>query len=405
MAKFFKLTDNLGFYWGGGKKRYTQTPTPQQTNTIIEGVPQFLSPDNWDAYDIFMTTPEVHAVVNLKSSLLASGAWKHYKRDANGDKQLVEGSDFVNFLENPNPLMNGNDYNYLLDQSKSIHGKSFEYILKGFSSQQIPTALNILPPNKVTIETTGKWYKQTKIEDIISRYRYETDYIQTDEMIYRRIANSNNPIDGESPLKSLFMPISNIREAYKFRNVIMSKRGALGMLTNQSSNSIGAIPLKDIERKRIEQQYHDSYGTDDDKAQMIISNAPLSYQAMSYPTRDLLLFEEVNEDFMKIIDTFGLNINLFSQTKGATFENVSQGLKQAYQTTIIPEAEELAMNRTKFFGMDGKNEWLELDFSHVLVLQENEVEKTQVINNKANATQTLVNAGYTLEEVKDIIQF
>tara|TARA_R110000772_G_scaffold125404_2_gene232117 strand:+ start:259 stop:1476 length:1218 start_codon:yes stop_codon:yes gene_type:complete len=404
MAKFFNITDNFGFFLGG-KKRYTKTQIPGQSQSLMEGQPQFINPDNFDAYDIYMTTPEVHAVVNLRGTLLASGVWKHYKRDNNGDKVLVENSDFVKFLENPNALMNGNDYNFLLDQSKSLYGKSFEYVLKGFSSQQIPTDIKILPPNQMKIETTGFWYKQTKIEEIIKEFKYDNNSIPVDEIIYRRIPNANNPIDGESPLKSLYMPISNIREAYKFRNVIMTKRGALGMLTNQSSNSVGAIPLRDTERQRIEKQYQESYGTDDDQSQILISNASLSYQSMSFPTKDLLLFEEVNEDFMRIIDAYGLNINLFSRTAGSTFENLSQGLKQAYQSTIIPEAEELAMNRTKLFGMDSSKEWLELDFSHVPVLQENEVEKSQVLNNKANATQTLVNAGYSLEEVKEIIPF
>jgi HK97 family phage portal protein len=405
MTKFFSLTDNFGFYFGGSKKRYTKTIVPTQSQMLINGSASTLDPETWDAYNIFMTTAEVYAVIAMRGSLMASGNWRHYKMDSKGNKQEVISSDIVNFLENPNVLMNGNDYNYLLDQSKCIHGKSFEYILKGYSTQQIPSALNILPPNRTKIKISGNWYKRNKLNEIITGFEYDNDPIATDEIIYRRIANTNNPIDGESPLKSLYMEITNIREAKNFRNVIMTKRGALGMLVNQSTDSIGATPLVASEREDIERQYKQQYGNDDDQMQTLITGANLRYEAMSFPTRDLMLFEEVSEDFLRIIDAFGLNVNLFSKTKGSTFENLSQGLKQAYQITIIPEAEELAMNRTKFFGLDGKSEWLELDFSHVPVLQENEKERSEIANNKANATQTLVNAGYTLDEVKELIKF
>jgi phage portal protein BeeE len=201
------------------------------------------------------------------------------------------------------------------------------------------------------------------------------------------------------------MELSNIRSAKQFRNVIMTKRGALGLLVNQSSDSVGSISLESDERESMEKQFKDSYGIEDDQMQTVITGANMRYEAMSYPTKDLMLFEEVNENFNRIIDTYGMNVNLFSKTKGSTFENLSQGLKQAYQSTIIPRAEEVAMNKTEEMGMDGKTQWLEIDYSKIPVLQENEKEKSEILNNKANATQTLINSGYSLDEVKDIISF
>ena len=43
---------------------------------------------------------------------------------------------------------------------------------------------------------------------------------------------------------------------------------------------------------------------------------------MSFPTKDLQLFEEVEDDMRVMLDTFGLNDNLFSKIKGSTFNNV-----------------------------------------------------------------------------------
>lgn len=400
MTKFFNLTDTFGFFYGG-KKRYTKTPIPNKSQILTHGAPQTLNPDTWDAYNLYMTTAELQAVINLRGTLLASGTWKHY--DKNGE--LIEDSEYVKFLENPNPLMKGNRYLMLLDQTQILHGKTFEYILKGFRSQEIPSALYQLPPREMEVELSGKWYQQSKLNEIIDGYKYNKQAIDKENIIYRWNNNSNNPLDGESILKSLYMEITNIREAKNFRNVIMTKRGALGMLTSTASDSIGSINMTDDEKRDIEKQYQQSYGNDSEQMQMLITNSPMDYKPMTFPTRDLLLFEEVNSNFLKIIDALGLNINLFSREQGSTFENLSQGLKQAYQTTIIPLGEEYAMNKSEELGLTAKGEWLELNYDDIPVLQENEKEKSEILNNKAKATKTLIDAGYSIEEVKEMIPF
>lgn len=397
MANFFKLTDSI-FSFFSNRDRYNRMITPYKTSVIYEGIPSFIDPNNFKPYDIYETTAELYAVINLRGSLLASGRWIH--KDKNG--KLIENSEYVNFLENPNSFMNGNQYLMNLDQSWCLHGKTFEYLLKGFKSQQIPTDIKILPPDQMKIETTGYWFKQRSLDSMIKSYKYCEETIPSDEILYRWIANTNNPLIGESPLKALYMPLSNIRESYNARNVIIVKKGALGILSNSSTDSIGTKNVTQAERDTIEKQYHKDYNLNDGGKSVIITDSNLTWQPMSFPTKDLMLFEEVSANFMKIIDAFGLNINLFSREKGSTYENLSQGLKQAYQTTIIPLGEEYAMKYQKLFGIP-ENETLMLDYSHIAVLQENEKEKSEVLNNKANATQTLINSGYTLDEVKKLI--
>jgi hypothetical protein len=135
-----------------------------------------------------------------------------------------------------------------------------------------------------------------------------------------------------------------------------------------------------------------------------MTNTSLNWQPMTFPTKDLMLFEEINDDFLTIIDAYGLNANIFSRQTGSTYENLSEGIKQAYQSTIIPEAEELAMNRSQLFGLISKGEWLELDYSHISVLQENEREKAEVLEKKANAMKTLSELGiYEVDDLKQIV--
>jgi HK97 family phage portal protein len=369
---------------------------------FINGEPNWLNPQSWDAYDIYMTTPELYAVIQRRGYLLASGVWRHY--DRNGEE--IDNSEVVKVLNNPNPLMNGRDFLRQYNENKCLFGNNYEYLLKPYSSSQ-PVGLTNLNPATIQIQTTGKFYKQSTMEDIVKAYKlmYGTDVsdvFEPSEINHTRLVNSQNPIVGESPLRALYMPITNIRSAYGFRNIIMNKKGALGILSNASKDSSGAIPLNEIERQRLEKEYQKNYGIDDNQMQVIMTNSSLNWQPMSYPTKDLMLFEEVDADFRKLIDAYGLNDNIFSREKGTTFTNMAEGLKQAYETTIIPEAEEISMNRTRVFGLDQRGEFLKLCYDHIPVLQEDKSKEAERVERIANAVQTLVNAGFP-NEARDLL--
>jgi len=304
--------------------------------------------------------------------------------------------------------MKGNDLIRQWNENKCIYGNNYEYVNRAFSTADPSTLFN-LPPAQIEMLISGKIYKQTKIDEIILGYKLITgitiEPFETKDINHTRVVNGKNPVKGESPMIPLHMPISNIRAAYGFRNVIITKKGALGILSNHAKDSSGAIPLSQIERERLEKEYQRAYGLGEKQSQVIMTNSSLNWQPMTYPTKDLMLFEEVDSNFRTIIDQYGLNDNLFSQGKGATYENMAEGLRQAYQSTIIPEAEELSLNRTMLFGLEKKGEFLELDYSRIPILQENEKEKSEILEKKANALNILSQLGtYSAQELKDIIQ-
>ena len=406
--EFKPFKDFLNLFSRGND--YYNTPKIPSNNYILSGQPEFLNPDTWNAYNIYMTTAEVYAVINRLAHLQASGTWKHYKL-VNDEVQKVENSDVINLLENPNPLMKGNQHIIQAVTNLSVYGNNYEYMLKAFDNQEIPDGLTNLNPSEVGIQLTGKSYKQTKIEDIIEYYELQNgnssiEKIETNYINHTKVNSTKNGIKGESPLRPIYMEISNIRSAYQFRNVIMNKRGALGILSNKASNSENSIGLTKNERERLEKQYQKDYGIDSKQMQVIMSNASLEWQPMSFPTKDLMLFEEVESNFKRIIDHFGLNDNLFSKEKASTFNNLEEGLFQAYQSTVIPQGQELANRYAELFGLTQRGEWLERDFSHIKLLQQGDKEKSEILEKKANAMAKLKDLGlYTDDELKDIIKF
>ncbi len=396
----------VGNLFKTSSRDYTKTPYVRGVQRFITGEADFLNPSDWNAYDIYITTPQLYAVIQRRGYMLASGKWKHF--DKNGEE--VGNSEYVKLLNHPNPLVNGKDHIRQMNENKCIYGNNYEYVLKstGFSE---PSGLTNLNPTGIQIETTGKYYKQTELSEIIKAYKLMygsvvNDTFEPNEINHTRMVNGQNPIVGESPMRALHMPISNIRSAYAFRNVIMNKKGALGLLSNDSKSPEGAIPLTDKERKRLEKEYQKTYGLDDDQLQVIMSNSSLKWQAMSYPTKDLMLFEEVDADFRTLIDAYGLNDNIFSREKGSTFTNLAEGLAHAYQETIIPESEEISMNRTKLFGLDEKDEVLKLSYDHIPVLQEDKAKEAERIERISRAANALTQSGVLeRDEIRDVLNF
>jgi hypothetical protein len=90
-----------------------------------------------------------------------------------------------------------------------------------------------------------------------------------------------------------------------------------------------------------------------------------------------------------------LNDNLFSREKASNYTNLIEGIKMAYQSCIIPFGEDIALTMTKAFKMDAKNNWLELDFSHLEVLKDDEKVKSENLKRTVESISILNQNGYT----------
>lgn len=134
-----------------------------------------------------------------------------------------------------------------------------------------------------------------------------------------------------------------------------------------------------------------------------MTGSPLSWQSMSYPTKDLLLFEEVEADFKSIIDAYGHNADIYSNLNNAKYSNMNEALRQTYQNRVIPEAEQLCFNLSNRLGLTSQGLILELDYSHIEVMKDDEKQVVENFKMKADAISTLLNSGYTRAEIDKLV--
>jgi phage portal protein BeeE len=147
------------------------------------------------------------------------------------------------------------------------------------------------------------------------------------------------------------------------------------------------------EKRQIQRDWYNR-----SKDEVIITESQVNWQSMSYPTRDLMLFEELNADKIAIIDAYGMNVNLFSSEQGSTFTNVRDSVRMVYTDTIIPETQQMYDTMAHQMGLDQQGIKIVADFSHLPVLQDDEQQKAQAMNTRADALTKIINAGVVLND-------
>ena len=190
------------------------------------------------------------------------------------------------------------------------------------------------------------YYDVNKISDIILKICDKSttpeNVFNAREIILFRDGMSTNTLLSESRVDSLRVPLSNIKVAYDSRNVGMQEKGALGMFSVAQNSTSDGMPVQSFhpkDKKEVgEKKLTSDYGIKKGQNRFMWLDIPVDYNEINYDLSKLKLFEEVYENFLTIVDAFGLVKDIFSTDKNSTFENKDKAEKQVYQNSIQPLA-------------------------------------------------------------------
>lgn len=192
----------------------------------------------------------------------------------------------------------------------------------------------------------------------------------------------------ETPIKSLEKPINNTIGAYESRYSIIKNRGALGLISSDAKDATGSRPLSVKEKEDLQEDYKTQYGLSSTQWSTLITSQAVKYQQMGFPTKDLLLFEEIEEDMQRICDAFGHQYSLLANnnTNSLGGNKLNESKKLLYQDTIIPLANSDDKQWMEFFGITDLAETIKTDYSHVPALQEDELKNAQARKTRNEAS-------------------
>lgn len=350
----------------------------------------------------YESCPPVNAIINKKAQAYING--KTWVLNTRGkESTTAEAKKLQALFKKPNPLQSWKQF----EAQGYIYQQLFGYTIilpikpVGFKENIDATALWNIPPFMVDIEETNKLFYQSDtkgiIKQIVLNYKGTRSIIQVEDVYIMKDFTPSfcSLVLPESRIKALQLPINNIIGAYESRNVLINYRGALGILTNDpGTGQFGALPITDTDKENIQNDFH-RYGLKNNQWQLIITSAAMKWQQMGYPTKELMLFEEIEDDIMRICDSYNYPYQLMSSAKGTTFSNVKEGKQLLYQDAIIPEAESMYEQWDQFFNTEKYNLRLNKDYSHIPVLQEDEAQKMQARLTRDQA--------YTIEWEKGLI--
>lgn len=389
IRNWFKRNSNIGvgaqfFTFTGGKC----TPGFTVDFNSIYGIN--------DAYGKCST---LKAIVNRMALVIANV--KLWILDDAGNDVSDKYKDLATLLKRPNFIQTWPEFIQQLDVYRQLYGEAFIYasVPVGFNNANA-TALWVLNPLFIDIESNGRLYDQNDIQDVVIRYIFSCSgqrlELDPSNVLHIKDVNQNidfspNDLRGSSRLLGLETSIANIIQAEEAIYSMNRDRGAIGILSNDQKDISGTIPLTDNEKESLRKQYQSLYGLSARQAKVIITNASLKWQPISFNVKDLMLLEGIEKNIQLISDALGYPYELLSTSKGVTYENKSEAKKLLYQDSIIPIANLYAEKLTGFFGLE--NAKIEFDFSDIECLKKSEKEAAETLYQLNQAMQTAYNNG------------
>lgn len=336
----------------------------------------------------YYDNPVVQAAVNIKAEAFANIRFS--VKDKDGEIIPLEEYEsdkgkLHNLLKQPNPLQSTYEWLRQLKINREVFGNGYVYASvpvgweSSFTYEDI-NVLNNLPPYCISTVLTGDWLDASSKEEIIKGYEFSYFNGKKKPLLPKSVLHLNNAniqfdqdfTSGKSPLLALKKPISNIDKAYESLNVITLKRGALGILTSDAKDeAMGSIPADEEQIKKVQDAFS-KYGTLKDQYQHIISEIPLKWQKMAMSTKELMLFETVENGAIAVCNALGVPEKLlpyYKQNSGLSSDN-NVHEKRLYDSTIIPESKDFMIGLNNFLGTKEMGIELLGDYNHLNVLQE-----------------------------------
>jgi portal protein len=332
--------------------------------------------------------PPVNAIANKKAQSFINGkTWVlNTQGKAKGKVSTsAEAKKIQSLFEKPNPLQSGKQFEAQGYIYQLLFGYNIILPIKpaGFKDNIDTYQMWNIPPSMVDIEETNKLFYQSDtkgiIKEIVLNYKGTRTILKVEDIYIMKDFTPSfcSLVIPESRIKSLALPINNIIGAYESRNVLINYRGALGILSQDPGNGqYGNLPMTD-EQKELLQQDLRRYGLSNHQWQFIITSASLKWQQMGVATKDLMLFEEIEGSTMAICDGLGYPYRLMAAEKSASYNDVNQFKKMLYQDFIFPEADSIYEQWNQLFDTEKYNLTIDKDYSHIPVLQEDQLQAAQ----------------------------
>jgi hypothetical protein len=334
-------------------------------------------------FEIYKNIPHLRSVINKKAELFSTANFKIVSTGGSED-EINTGHPLNAVLQNPNSMQSWRQMLFMISVYKSIAGVAFIYPGFGFTrtAKRLSFIKNIdFNDYTFNLNSNVNTIAEEDVDKIVKNVKFTMDngvqneYLMSDLIMFKDCFDSY--LKNFSRITTLKEPINIIYKALIARGILIDKKGGVGILSGNQKDGGVAVPMKPEERKKLDQRLN-NYGLGRGKEPVILTDVPMKWQSMVFPTNQLMLLEETEDAFFIICDEYGVSRETFSGN--ATFANKEQADQMTYNNVILSEWSDFFSLMNKELNTAAERIRIDVDYSHIAALAGNEKEEvdTQV---------------------------
>lgn len=324
----------------------------------------------------YLDNDEVYSIISKSAKTMANNIiWRVYQVNSKGEKEEVFNTPLNELLERPNRYQTQSEfreqaYTFLMTSGKSFIGGLMALGFKDYSS------LHNLPSQITTFEIGS-------LAEPIKKYNVNWDLKrewEAEDVLFTKYisVDPNDFFNGLSPLRPGHKLLESSNNLITADAATMKNRGAAGVLTNRSDETM----LPD-EKKQVQKQLDAQLGGADKFNKIIATAANVDYVQLGMSPRDLELLKNGIEKRRRMNNVYGLDSSLFNDPANKTYSNRKDAVKDAYRGVYIPTDEKFIQGLNMwlspgFIQPNGDRLVIEQDTSEIEALQEDKAKVTEI---------------------------
>lgn len=339
---------------------------------------------------------------------------KGAKKDLTSDY----GAQMARLFKRPNPLQSWESFRAQQVAYKKVFGfcPVLPVVLPGFEKQPWLTQVMInLPPWLFDVKAIGVATNResSNADDASPGYvatilNKRIEFKESDLVILRdglMFDESQNFALPTSKLVGLDWAVSNLLKAMEADNVLLAKKGPLGIFSHDPrTDPIAGYEPMMVEEKKELQASLDQYGLSHQQYQWLISRAAIKWQPMSFNVEELGTKATIAQCEKAISHRFNLPYVLYEETEATYTNNGDSAEAGVYQGVVIPENDGDLEEYERFFKATENNAEFVGDYSKVGALQGDKTLEADVASKNANTILTVLASPESVEVKKQLLK-
>jgi HK97 family phage portal protein len=343
--------------------------------------------------------PLVYMVVNRISTTTAS--LKRIVQDANGEQD--DNSSIYAELPEPNSKQTWQDFYEVVYEYLLLTGNTYIREMKSLGDLGSYFEVLVTKNTEIVAGSAGEviGYKYTKPDGSV------IPFIPAEEVLHIKTSNVVNVDDtnisyGLSPLQAAWIVVQSSSEKLKAEASIFKNRGIVGMLTNNSDQSM--LPQ---ERERLQEEFDKEAGGAEKFNRVKISTQKLNYIQMGMSPTDLKLLEGILQSLRMICSVYGISSVLFNDNENSTYNNVAEAKKDAFITAYLPLAKKVDTKLSIWLSEKlnlSTPEHITVDLSSIEEIAATTNEMAQRISNLSPLLGNRILEVLTVDEIRELVE-